>query len=80
MRRADVTKFLARLPSDLHEDLAEAAKRNERSMNAELVYRLGDSLRLEAELEAHFGRTNLVRSLVESWDEHEKKEQGHVKR
>ncbi len=38
-------KFVVRMPRDLHERIAEAARRYRRSMNSEIVARLEHSLR-----------------------------------
>ncbi|MCQ4311734.1 Arc family DNA-binding protein [Pseudomonas stutzeri] len=36
----DITKFVARLPDDLHEEIKETARQNNRSMNGEIIHRL----------------------------------------
>ena len=43
MARTD-PQFNVRMPADLKEKIEEAAKENGRSMNAEIVYRLQQSL------------------------------------
>lgn len=35
-----ITKFVARLPEDLHQEIKESALKNNRSMNGEIVQRL----------------------------------------
>jgi len=40
----DLNKFIVRLPDGMRERIAEEAKRNNRSMNAEVVHRLEQSL------------------------------------
>ena len=42
---SNVQKFVLRLPEDLHRRIGEAAHRYRRSMNAEIVARLDQSLR-----------------------------------
>ena len=48
MARTD-PQFNVRMPADLKEKIEEAAKENGRSMNAEIVYRLQQSLNEEQE-------------------------------
>ena len=48
MARTD-PQFNVRMPADLKEKIEEAAKKNGRSMNAEIVYRLQQSLVAEQE-------------------------------
>lgn len=43
-------KFVLRLPSGMRERICESAKNNQRSMNAEVVYRIDHSLEQEAEI------------------------------
>ncbi len=45
----DQSKFIIRFPEGMRERIAEAAKMNNRSMNAEIVARLGDSFILSPE-------------------------------
>lgn len=44
MRDEDNTKFIARLPTPMHLDLKAQAKAAGRSLNAEIVHRLGQTL------------------------------------
>ncbi|RRR97289.1 Arc family DNA-binding protein [Glycomyces terrestris] len=46
------TRLTLRLPSDVRTRLSAKAKSARRSLNAEIVYRLESSLRIEAELPA----------------------------
>lgn len=46
---ADADKFIVRLPSGMRERIAEAAKANNRSMNAEIVARIQHSFAVEAQ-------------------------------
>ncbi|MQM27656.1 Arc family DNA-binding protein [Glycomyces albidus] len=46
------TRLTLRLPSDLHARLSARAKASRRSLNAEVVYRLESSLRIEGDLPA----------------------------
>ncbi len=54
-RATDITKFVARLPEDLHEEIKQTARQNNRSMNSEIIQRLRGnadrevSLRLDIE-------------------------------
>lgn len=43
----DEPKFMMRLPSSLHVQIKEIAKANGRSMNAELIWRLKESLGID---------------------------------
>lgn len=40
MSRLNITKFVARLPDALHEEIKETARANHRSMNSEIIHRL----------------------------------------
>lgn len=40
MSRREETKFVARLPDDLHQEIKETALKNNRSMNGEIIHRL----------------------------------------
>lgn len=40
MSRMNITKFVARLPHALHEEIKETARANHRSMNSEIIHRL----------------------------------------
>ena len=40
MSRLNITKFVARLPHALHEEIKETARANHRSMNSEIIHRL----------------------------------------
>ena len=40
MSRMNITKFVARLPHALHEEIKETARVNHRSMNSEIIHRL----------------------------------------
>lgn len=42
-------KFIVRLPDGMRERIAGKAKEAMRSMNSEIIYRLGNSLEVEAE-------------------------------
>lgn len=39
-KQSEMTKFLTRLPSDLHAEIKAAATANNRSMNGEMIHRL----------------------------------------
>jgi hypothetical protein len=40
---SEATKFQIRMPSELHQQLSDAAKKNDRSLNSELVARLAST-------------------------------------
>lgn len=44
MRDEDNTKFMARLPTSMHQELKRLAKAADRSLNAEIVHRLAQTL------------------------------------
>ncbi|WP_313281558.1 Arc family DNA-binding protein [Delftia tsuruhatensis] len=44
MRDEDNTKFIARLPTSMHQELKRLAKAADRSLNAEIVHRLAQTL------------------------------------
>jgi hypothetical protein len=46
---ATMVKLSLRVPDDIHEELAKAAGKSMRSLNAEIVYRLAGSLTFEKE-------------------------------
>ena len=48
--KADICPLMLRLPRDLHRLLVQAAKKADRSLNAEILWRLGLSFNLEREL------------------------------
>lgn len=43
----ELDKFIIRLPDGMREQIAQAAKENERTMNAEIIYRLKRSFHTE---------------------------------
>jgi hypothetical protein len=48
--KAEIRALMLRLPKGLHRQLAQRAKKADRSLNTEIVWRLGLSLSLESEL------------------------------
>lgn len=52
-RATDITKFVARLPEDLHEEIKETARQNNRSMNSEIIQRLRGNAERELSLRLH---------------------------
>ena len=57
-------KFMLRLPDGIRDRIAEAAKANNRTMNAELVARILQSLETEARLSTTHGEAVMVTNAV----------------
>lgn len=64
----DISPFGLRLPADLRAELEAAAKRNERSLNSELIFRLRESLRLERRTLLDYSDAELLEELLARYD------------
>jgi len=49
-KKPERDKFVLRLPDGLRDQIKEAARLNERSMNSEIIYRLRETLKSELAL------------------------------
>lgn len=69
-RATDITKFVARLPEDLHEEIKETARQNNRSMNSEIIRRLRGNadreLCLRLDMEGNPAALQHMRELLKS--------------
>ena len=64
----DIAPFGLRLPPDLKAELEQSAAKHQRSLNAELVYRLRESIRLENRHLLDYPDAELVEELMARYD------------
>jgi len=64
----DIAPFGLRLPASLRAELEAAAHHNQRSLNAELIFRLRESLRLQGRTLLDYSDGELVEELMARYD------------